>query len=125
MKLAKLILTGVVAAAVAVPVAGAANDRVQIDGKLVAPTQVSETQLRAGHDPATGLVQVGGALVAPSQLSAWESGAGSTGATGTTTDPSSGIGTGGIAAIAVLGSLVALAAASAVIFRHRRRLVTA
>jgi hypothetical protein len=123
MKLAKLILTGVVAAAVAVPVAGAANDRVQIDGKLVAPTQVSETQLRAGHDAATGLVQVGGALVAPTQVSAWESGAGSTAATGT--EDSSGIGTGGIAAIAVLGSLIALAVGSAVILRNRRKLVTA
>jgi hypothetical protein len=125
MKLAKLILTGVVAAAVAVPIAGAVNGRVQIDGKLVAPTQVSETQLRAGHDPATGLVQVGGALVAPSQVSAWESGAGSMAGTGTSADSSSGIGTGGIAAVAVLGSLVVLAGASAVISRHRRKLVTA
>jgi hypothetical protein len=123
MKLAKLIATGVVAAAVAVPVAGAANDRVQIDGKLVAPTQVSETQLRAGHDPATGMVQVRGALVAPSQVSAWESGAGGTAAAGS--DDSSGLGTGGIAAIAVLGSLVALAAGSVVILRNRRKLVTA
>ena len=37
----------------------------------------------------------------------------------------SGIGTGGIAAIAGLGIAVALAATSTLIFRHRRRLVTA
>jgi hypothetical protein len=124
MKLAKLIVTGVVAAAVAVPVAGAANDRVQLAGSFVAPGQVSEAQLNAGHDPATRMVQVGGALVAPAQVSAWQDGAGGSASADSTND-SSGIGTGGIAAIAALGSLVVLAVGSVVILRNRRKLVTA
>jgi hypothetical protein len=120
-----LVVAGLVAAAIAAPLSQAAlNNRVQLAGTFVAPAHVSEAQLNAGHAPSTRLVQIGGAQVAPSQLSAWESGAGGTTASGTS-DESSGIGTGGIAAIAVLGSLVALAAASAMIVRHRRRLVTA
>jgi hypothetical protein len=122
---AQLIVAGALAAAVAVPAAQAgAPDRVQVAGSLVAPGQVSEAQLNAGHNPSTRRVQIGGAQVAPSQVSAWESSAGGTAAQGASTDSSSGIGTGSIAAFAVLGFLAILAAASAVIFRHRRRLVT-
>jgi hypothetical protein len=117
-RLSKLILLGMVAAAVAVPVGNAANDRVQIAGKLVAPAQVSEAQLSAGHSPTTRLVAIGGALVPPSQMSEWESRAGSSATTGTNGDSSSGMSSG-------VGLLVVLAGASALIFRHRRRLVTA
>ena len=124
-RLSKLILMGVVAAAVAVPVGNAANDRVQIAGKLVAPAQVSEAQLSAEHSPTTRLVAIGGALVPPSQVSEWESRAGSSATTGTNGDSSSGMSSGAIAGSAVVGLLLVLAGASALIFRHRRRLVTA
>jgi hypothetical protein len=70
-------------------------------------------------------VQIGGALVAPSQLSTYENAAGGTTSTGSAGDSSSGIGTGGIAAAAILGCLVRLAVGSALVFRHRRRLITA
>jgi hypothetical protein len=47
MKLTTLIVTGLAAAAVAVPVAGATNDRVQVAGSFVAPGQVAEALLVA------------------------------------------------------------------------------
>jgi hypothetical protein len=57
MKLSKLIVTGAVVAAVAAPLGQAAtSDRVQLAGNFVAPTQLSEAQLNAGHDPSTRLV---------------------------------------------------------------------
>jgi hypothetical protein len=121
MKLTKLIVTGLAAAAVAVPVAGAANDRVQVAGSFVAPGQVAEAQLNAGHDPATRLVQIGGKLVAPSQVSAYQSGAGSASAGSATSDSSSGLGTGSIAAIAVFGAFAALLISSGVVLRRHRR----
>lgn len=122
----KLLATGAVAAAVAAPLGQAAtSDRVQLAGSFVAPGQVSEAQLNAGHDPATRLVQIGGALVAPSQVSAYENGIGGTPAGATSSDSSSGIGTGAIAAVAVLGAFWIVVAASMLVFRHRRRLVTA
>jgi hypothetical protein len=125
-RISTLIISGVVAAAVAAPLGqAAAADRVQVAGSFVAPAQVSEAQLKAGHDPATRFVQIGGGLVAPSQLSAYENALGGTASTGSSGDSSSGIGTGGIAGAAVLGVLVLLSAASALVFRHRRRLVTA
>jgi hypothetical protein len=123
-KLTKMIVAGAVVAAIAAPLAQAGNGRVQLAGSFVAPGEVSEAQLSAGHAPSTRLVQIGGALVAPSQVSAWQDAAGDTSARGNTTD-SSGIGTGSIAAFAALGCVALLAAASALIFRHRRRLVTA
>ena len=124
-RITKLTVAAAVVAAVAVPVGQAeTSGRVQLAGNFVAPTQLSEAQLDAGHAASTRLVQIGGAQVAPSQVSTWESRAGAT-TSGGASDESSGIGTGGIATIAALGILVALAAASAVRFRHRRRLVTA
>ncbi len=112
-RIAQLAVAGVGAAALAVPVAQAAtNDRVQVAGAFVAPGQASETQLNAGHDPATRLVQIGGAV-------------GGTPAGATSSASSSGIGTGGIAAIAVLGAFWMIVAASMVVSRHRRRLATA
>jgi len=125
MKLTKLIVTGAVAAAVAVPLAQASTaDKVQLAGNFVAPAQLSEAQLNAGHDPATRLVQIGGALVAPADVSAYQHGAGMSGG-GTSSDSSSGIGTGGIAALAALGAVWIMVAASMLIFRQRRRLATA
>jgi hypothetical protein len=125
-RIAQLTVTAVAAAALAVPVAQAAtNDRVQVAGAFVAPGQVSEAQLNAGHDPATRLVQIGGALVAPSQVSAYENVVGGTPVGSTSSGSSSGIGTGGIAAITVLAAFWMIVAASMVAFRHRRRPATA
>ena len=121
--LVKFILVGVVAALMAAPLAHAGGAKVLIAGTFVPPAQVSEAQLNAGHDPATRMVQIGGALVSPSQASAYQHGAGATSAAGTS--DSSGLGTGGIAAIAVLGAFALLAAASVFTFRNRRRLATA
>jgi hypothetical protein len=99
-RIAHLTVAGVAAAAIAVPVAqAAANDRVQVAGAFVAPGQGSETQ------------EIGGAV-------------GDTPA-GATSGSSSGIGTGGIAAIAVLGAFWLIVAASMVVSQHRRRLATA
>jgi hypothetical protein len=125
-RISTLIVSGVVAAAVAAPLGQAATaNRVQLAGRFVTPAQVSEAQLKAGHDPATRLVQIGGALVAPSQLPAYENAAGGTASTGASDDSSSRIGSGAITGVAVLGFLVLLAAGSALVFRHRRRLITA
>jgi hypothetical protein len=123
-KLTKMIVASAVVAAVAAPFAQAGNGRVQLAGSFVAPGQVSEAQLAAGQAPSTRLVQIGGALVAPSQVSAWQDAASGTPTRGNSTGSSS-IGAGSIAAFAVLGCVALLAAASALIFRHRRRLVTA
>ena len=123
-RITKLIFTGAAAAVIAAPVGYAAGDRVQVAGSLVAPGQVSAAQLAAGHDPATRLVQVGGALVAPSNVSAYENAVAGTPARAGT-DSSAGIGTGGIAAVAVLGAFWMIVAASMVVFRHRRKLATA
>jgi len=124
-RITKLTVITAVAAAVAVPLAQAGtSDKIQLAGSFVAPGQSSEAQLNAGHDPATRMVQVGGALVAPSHLSAYEHAAGSASATGSSAS-SSGLGTGGIAAIAVLGAFAMIVAASMLVFRQRRRLVTA
>jgi hypothetical protein len=121
-RITKLAVATAVAAAVAAPLSLAAtNDRVQLAGTFVAPAQVSEAQLDAGHDPATRLVQVGGSLVAPSQISGYESGAGGTPAGSTITDSSSGFGTGAITAIAVLGAFAAFLVGSAVVLRRHRR----
>jgi len=117
----QLIVIGVVAAAVAVPIGQAAsNDRVQVAGSLVAPGDVSRAQLQAGHAASTRMAQVGGALLAPSQMSAYESHAGSNAATGTSDDSSSGIGTGSIAALIVLGAFAAVFVGSALVLRHHR-----
>ena len=115
----RALLVGVVAALAAVPVAGAANRTVQIDGKLVAPAQVSEAQVAAGHAGSTRLVQIGGSLVQPSQVSSWQADSGRwSGTSGTAADSSSGIGAGGIALVAVAG-VMALFAASALLMRRR------
>jgi hypothetical protein len=117
----RVILAGVVAAfLMAAPLAHAAGGNlVQIDGKLVAPSQLSEAQLAAGHDPSTRLVQIGGSFVAPSQVSAWQNADGppadrwsSAGAS------SSDFGAGKIALTAVGGSIVLLAG-SALLMRRR------
>jgi hypothetical protein len=121
-RITQLTVVGVAAAAVAVPLGQAAsNDRVQVAGSLVAPSDVSKAQLEATHASSTRMVQIGGALVAPSQVSAYESGAGGTTAAATNSDSSSGIGTGSIAAIAVLGAFVAFLAGSALVLRRHRQ----
>jgi hypothetical protein len=123
--LMKIILAGVAAAfLMAAPLAHAAGGNlVQIDGKLVAPSQLSEAQLAAGHDPSTRLVQIGGSFVAPSQVSAWQN------ADGPPADrwsaagaSSSDFGAGRIALTAVGGSIVLLAAS---VLLMRRRLTPA
>jgi hypothetical protein len=125
-RLSRPLLVGLVAALVAVPVSQAASGNlVQIDGKLVAPAQVSAAQIAAGHSPSTRLVQIGGSLVEPQQLSAWQARVTLPVAPTVTTDESSsGFGTGAIAAIAALGGLMLLAA-STLIVRHRRGLAPA
>jgi hypothetical protein len=124
-RLSRVILAGVVAAFVVAPAGYAAQSNlVQIDGKLVAPAQLSEAQLAAGHDPSTRLVQIGGALVKPSQVSAWQSNGGS-GATWASSDSSSSnFGTVAIAAAAALGGLL-LIGSSTIVLRRRRGLATA
>jgi hypothetical protein len=121
----RLILAGVVAAfLMAVPLAQAAGGNlVQIDGKLVAPSQLSEAQLAAGQDPSTRLVQIGGSFVEPSQVSAWQN------ADGPPADrwsaagaSSSDFGAGKIALTAVGASIVLLAAS---VLLMRRRLTPA
>jgi hypothetical protein len=121
----RLILAGVVAAfLMAVPLAQAAGGNlVQIDGRLVAPSQLSEAQLAAGQDRSTRLVQIGGSFVEPSQVSAWQK------ADGPPTDrwsaagaSSSDFGAGKIAVTAVGGSIVLLAAS---VLLMRRRLTPA
>jgi hypothetical protein len=125
-RLSRLILAGIVAAFVAVPVAHASNRQVvQIDGRLVPPAQVSEAQLAAGHDPSTRLVQIGGRLIAPSQLSAWQNrdtvaASPRVAAEGSSSDFS----TGALTATAVFCALIVLAA-SALIVRRRRGLAPA
>jgi hypothetical protein len=115
----RTLLVGVVAALAAVPVANAANRTVQIDGRLVAPAQVSEAQVAAGHAASTRLVQIGGSLVQPSQVSPWQASSGRwSAANGTSAGSSSGLGAGGIALIAAAGAM-ALLAASALLMRHR------
>jgi hypothetical protein len=126
-RLLRVLLLGAAAVLLAAPVSQAATGKlVQIDGKLVAPAQLSEAQLAAGHDPSTRLVQIGGRLIEPSKASAWQSRAGQSAKSTVRAEggSSSDFGTGAIAASAALGFLLVLAA-STVIVRHRRRLVPA
>ena len=125
-RLSRMLLAGVVAALVAVPLSQAARgDLVQIDGRLVAPAQLSEAQLAAGHDQSTRLIQIGGRLVEPSQSSAAQSRGASPASPSVTTESSSSeFGTAAIAAIAALGGLM-LVGASTLIVRHRRGLAPA
>ena len=68
-----VVAAGLATAALALaPAALAGNHTVQIAGKLVAPNDVSATQLAAGTSPASRLVQIGGKLVRPENISATE-----------------------------------------------------
>jgi len=117
--LRRALLVGVVAAAPAAPAANAANRTIQIDGRLFAPAQVSQTQLAAGYAAGTRLVKIGGRLLEPAQVSRWQAGAwGSSTTSGTSADSSSGIGAGGIALIAAAGAM-ALLTGSALLMRRR------
>lgn len=121
----KLIVTAAVAAAVMAPLGQAGTaDKVQLAGSFVAPGQVSEAQLNAGHDPSTRMVQIGGALVRPSQVSAWQSTGGSGGSWTSNDGSSTDFGTVAIAAAAALGGL-ALIGSSTIVLRRRRGLATA
>lgn len=72
-KIRQLVLIAAAALAIAVPAAGAAaGDKVQIAGKLVAPSQVSATQEYAGSPQSAHLVQINGELIPPSELSSVE-----------------------------------------------------
>jgi len=124
-RLSRVILAGVVAAFIVAPAGYAARSNlVQIDGKLVAPAQLSEAQLAAGHDPSTRLVQVGGAFVKPSEVSAWQSTGGSGGRWVSSDGSSPDFGTVSIAAAAALGGLL-LIGFSTIVLRRRRGLATA
>lgn len=124
-RLSRVILAGFVAAFIVAPAGYAARSNlVQIDGKLVAPAQLSEAQLAAGHDPSTRLVQVGGAFVKPSQVSAWQSTRSSGGSWVSNDGSSSDVGTVSIAAAAALGGLL-LIGFSTIVLRRRRGLATA
>jgi len=109
-----------------VPIGQAARgDLVQIDGKLVAPARISETQLAAGHASSTRLMQIGGDLVEPSQSSIWQSRAGGPIEDRTVNDnSSSAVSTAAIAAAAALGGLVLLGY-STFVLRRKRGLATA
>jgi hypothetical protein len=63
----RVLAVAAIAAAIAVPTA-AARHYVQIDGKLVAPEQISSSD-------SSKLVQIGGELVKPEQLSSWQANA--------------------------------------------------
>jgi hypothetical protein len=116
-------LTGVAAAAVAVPVANAAQpDLVQVGGELVAPAQVSSAQLSLGSDDSTRLVQIGGELVRPARLATWQSRpialrvpriSSSSSSSFSWGDAGAGAGVGAAAVILLLGS-------TAVVVRKRR-----
>ena len=119
--LSHLIAAGLAAGAVAAPAAIAgSNDTVQINGQLVAPSQVSRAQLEAGHAASTRLVAIGGALVTPSQVSAWQSRADDNGGSATSAS-GSGYDSGSVAitAAAIAGAL-ALVGGSMALFRRRR-----
>jgi hypothetical protein len=120
-RLSRLILSGAVLALLAVPIAQAARgDLVQIDGKLVAPAQISETQLAAGHASSTSLMQIGGDLIEPLQSSIWQSRAGGPIEDRTVNDnSSSAVSTATIAAAAALGGLVLLGSSTFVLRRKR------
>ena len=124
-RVSRTLLTGIVAAAIAVPVAQASSaNLVQIDGKLVAPAQLSEAQIAAGHAASARLVQIGGRLLEPSQLSTWQSQAGQISPPASSSDTSAfDPGTGTIAAAAVLGA--SLLASSLLMLRRRRGLAPA
>lgn len=118
-RLITAVLVGVVTALAAVSVAGAANHRVQVAGSFVTPSQISATELGAGHAASTRLVQIGGELVKTSQISSWQSGTGrSSDNSGTSASSSSNLGSGSIALIAVAGGM-ALLAATALLMRRR------
>ena len=125
-RLSRVLVAVFAAAFIAIPGAYAARGNlVQIDGKLVPPSQLLEAQLAAGHDPSTRLVAIGGSLVAPSQVSAWQSNA----ARGTASSASGGssssnVETAVIAASAALASMVLLGS-SLLIVRRRRMLAPA
>jgi hypothetical protein len=72
-KIRQFVLIAAAALTIAVPAAGAtAGDKVQIAGKLVAPSQVSATQEYAGTPQSAHLVQINGELIPPSELSSVE-----------------------------------------------------
>ena len=120
-RLFRLTLTGAVVGLLALPVAQAARtDLVQIDGKLVAPAQVSETQLAAGRTPSTRLVQIGGDLVEPSRSSSWQSKASGPIGGSSVDDNSSSVETAAaIAAWTAVGTLVLLGSVAFVLRRRR------
>jgi hypothetical protein len=120
-RLFRLILTGAVASLLVLPAAQAGrSDLVQIDGKFVAPAQVSAAQVAAGKAPSTRLMQIGGYLVEPSQSSSWQSRAGAPVGGPSVDDNSSFVeSAGAIATAAAVGTIVLLASAAFVLRRRR------
>jgi hypothetical protein len=122
----RIVVATVVAAAIVVPVAQAADPShsVQIGGELVAPARLSAWQAHAGQSQSRRVVQIGGALVSPERLSAWQANAGkshsSASATLTPTSSDSGFGwhEAGFGFGAVLGALL-LIGGSAYVRRAR------
>jgi hypothetical protein len=121
-----LIAAGLAAAAIAAPAASAgAADRVQVNGQLVEPSQVSRAQLEAGHPASSRLVSIGGALVAPSDVSAWQSRADDNGGSAVAAS-SSGYDSGAVEiTAAVIAGALALVGGSMALVRRRRSLAPA
>jgi len=120
-----LLVAGLAAAAIVVPAASAgSSDRVQINGQLVQPSQVSRAQLEAGHAPSSRLVAIGGALVPPSELSEWQSRAGDKSTPATASGSGFDSGAVEITAAAIVGALALLGGAMA-LTRRRRSLAPA
>jgi hypothetical protein len=117
-RLFHLLLATAGAAAIAAPIASAANNRVQIAGRLVIPAQLSEAQLAAGHDPSTRLMQVGGSFIEPSQVSGFERST-RTKVAAADDGSSSNAGTTGIVAGGFAAALLLLGSSTLVIRRRR------
>jgi hypothetical protein len=112
-----VLVTGLVAA-VATPVAAAANPGryVQIGGQLVVPAQLSSWQAHAGQTSPGHLVQIGGTLVAPESVSSFQAHASQTTSPVVTSRDASGSsfdwGVAGIGFAAALGAVLFVVASS-------------
>jgi hypothetical protein len=120
-KIRRLVLVGVVTAAVAAPSALAAPAKyVQIGGELVSPTQVSAYEARADAPRSAHLVQIGGRLVRPETLSAYQADAADV-ATSTASSDDDGFGwTDTSVELGLISALLVAAGALGVLWRRGR-----
>ena len=117
-----------IAAAVAVPAAGAVNSGryVEIGGDLVAPAQLSSWQAHAGEARSAHLIQIGGALVKPERLSAWQASAPDVSSTASVNSAAAESGFGWSEAAFGFGAVVgAMLFVGASVYVRRLRLTTA